>query len=79
MMFDDKYSLQPLFPYADGLYMILPAGLPDRFYSGKGEHITVENEVICFKPGTSPEIINRLVSEYSEQKNQQNESGVYGD
>lgn len=78
-MFENGYFSHSQFHYAEGLYMILPIGLPDRFYSGKGEHITIGDDVICFKPDTPSEIIKKLVKEYTEHKNQIKESGVYID
>jgi len=79
MMFINQYSSQSKFPYAEGSYLILPTGLPDRFYSGDGEHVTIGNEVICFKPDTPNEIIKRFVADYTEHLKQKQENGVYCD
>lgn len=73
------YSSDPLFPYADGLYMILPAGLPERFYLGPGENVTIGNEVICFKPDVPSEIKTRFIKDYSEYVANQNDVGVIYD
>ena len=63
---DEMYSTQPLFPYADGRYIILPANLPESFYDGDGEKVYTDNYVICFVPKTSKEIIDRLTKDYAE-------------
>ena len=71
------YNTESLFPYADGYYGILPAGLPDRFYSGKGDKVAIGDEVICFAPNTPLEIKERFVKEYSEYMDKQKAEGIF--
>lgn len=73
------YNSQSIFPYADGLYMILPSGLPERFYSGSGENVIIANEVMCFKPYIPNEIKARFIKDYSEYVAKQNDLGVIYD
>lgn len=68
-----KYGLNPRFAFANGYFMLLPAGLPERFYEGEGENVHIGNFVICLKKDTPKEIRDRLISEYQSYLSEQSE------
>lgn len=72
------YRTKPLFPYADGVYAIMPPGLPDRFYPEEKDRVHVEKDyVICFDKGVSDDIKQRLIKDYAEYHKKEKESGVF--
>lgn len=80
-MYTECYTSKPLFSYADGMFMIMPPGLPDRFYPNEKtrKHIT-EDYVICFNPDVPENIKERLIKDYSEyyhKKREEEFSGIY--
>lgn len=66
-MYTNCYTSKPLFPYADGMFMIMPSGLPDRFYPVEEvrKYIT-DDYVICFNPDVPEDIKRRLIKDYAE-------------
>lgn len=61
------YTAEPLFPYAQGKYSVMPSGLPERFYPEDANRVyKTENYVICFDEGVSQEIKQRLIDDYAE-------------
>lgn len=72
------YRNKPLFPYADGLYMIMPPGLPENFYPEEADrkHIT-DDYVICFNSDVPNSIKQRLINDYAEYHKKEKESGLY--
>lgn len=82
-MYTERYTSKPLFPYADGMFMVMPPGLPDRFYPAEKtrKHIT-EDYVICFNVDTPGNIKQRLIKDYAEhyrKKQEERLSGIYID
>lgn len=73
------YYTKNFFPYMEsGSYMIMPAGLPDRFYPKEKSRIhETEDYVICFKPDTPEEIKQRFIKEYAEWYKKELELGHY--
>ncbi len=72
------YSTKSLFPYAEGKYMIIPNGLPERFYpKNKNDRHVVGDDVICFIGNVSDEIKKRLINDYKEHCKKQKESDLY--
>lgn len=70
------YRTEPLFPYADGKYSIMPAGLPERFYPDDESRVhETEKYVICFDKYVSEEIKQRLIKDYAEHVKEQKEKG----
>lgn len=70
------YRTEPLFPYADKLYSIMPAGLPDRFYPQEKDRVyKTEHYVICFSEDATEDIKERLIRDYAEYYRKENESG----
>lgn len=70
------YTREPLFSYAEGFYMLLPSGLPKRFYKGDGEYVFTNDYVIYFKPDTPEDIKNRLIEDYSKYVANKKVSGI---
>lgn len=82
-MYTEYYTSKPLFPYADGMFMIMPPGLPDRFYPVEEtrKHIT-DDYVICFNLGAPEDVKQRLIKDYAEyhrKKLEEQLSGIYKD
>ncbi|MBD5103457.1 MAG: hypothetical protein HDT47_01155 [Ruminococcaceae bacterium] len=72
------YRTEPLFPYADRMYAIMPPGLPDRFYPEEKDRVHVEKDyVICFDKGVSDDIKQRLIKDYDKNYKKEKESGVF--
>lgn len=62
------YRTEPLFPYMNSVeYMIMPSGLPERFYPEEAErkHIT-EHYVICFGKNVPEDIKERFIKDYAD-------------
>lgn len=72
------YRTKSLFPYAEGMYSIMPSGLESRFYPKEAErkHVT-DDYVICFVSNTSEDIKQRLIKDYAEYHKKEKESGIY--
>lgn len=72
------YRTKPLFPYADGLYSIMPKGLPEHFYPEEKSRVHIEEDyVICFDKNTSDDIKQQLIKDYAEYYKKEKESGIF--
>ena len=72
------YRTKPLFEYADGMYMIMQSGLPDRFYPEEPERKHITNDyVICFMVDTPEDVKQKLIKDYAEYHKKEKESGLY--
>lgn len=72
------YRIKPLFPYADGMYTIMPPGLRENFYPEEEnrKHIT-DDYVICFNGDVPEDIKQKLIKDYAEYHRKEKETGVY--
>ena len=70
------YRSEPLFPYADGYYMIFPRGLENREV-GEGSIVVEDEYVIYFKPDTPDDIKKRLIKDYAEYYKKEKQLGVF--
>ena len=72
------YRTEPLLPYANHCYAIMPPGLSDRFYPEKNERVYKANDyVICFDEGVSDEMKARIIKDYAEYYAKEKASGLY--
>lgn len=82
-MYTERYTSKSSFPYADGMFMIMPSGLPERFYPAeKTRKHKTKDYVICFAPDVPENIKQHLIKDYAEyhQKKQEEQlSGSYKD
>jgi len=72
------YRTEPLFKYAEGLYTIMPAGLPENFYPNEADRVhKTERYVICFNKDMSSDIKKRFIKDYEKEYNKEISSGVF--
>lgn len=72
------YRNNVLFPYADGYYSVIPAGLPERFYPiDSADRYEIGNDVLCFKENTSEDIKQRLIKDYTEHYEKEKALGIF--
>ena len=72
------YKTKPLFAYAEGMYSIMPPGLPDNFYPRDVNRIyKTEKYVICFNEGVLSDIKSRLIKDYTEYYNKEKSLGIF--
>ena len=73
-----KYSSEPLFPYADGKYFVMPAGLPKNFYPEEPERMhKIDDYIICFSADISVDIKERLIKDYTEYYKKKWSSSIF--
>ena len=61
------YRTEPLLPYANHCYSIMPKGLPEHFYLQEAVRKYVsEDYVICFDEGVSENLKQRIIKDYAE-------------
>lgn len=61
------YRTEPLLPYANHCYSIMPKGLPEHFYPQEAVRKYVsEDYVICFDEGVSENLKQRIIKDYAE-------------
>lgn len=65
-MYINPYTSKPLFPYADGMFMVFPRGIEKGRKVGEGSIVIEDEYVIYFKPETPEDIKQRLVKDYAE-------------
>ncbi len=72
------YYTEPLFPYIDGRYMIMPPGLPDRFYPKENDRKHIADDyVICFIGEVDNETKTRFIKDYAEHHAKEKASGLF--
>lgn len=72
------YISTPQFPYIHGHYMIMPAGLPERFYpKDRNDRYEWNEYVICFDHDISDEIRKRFIRDFKENDKKEKELGYY--
>ena len=71
------YRTEPLMPYANNCYSIMPPGLPENFYPKEdGRKYVCEDYVICFDKGVSENLKQRIIKDYAEQHAKDKASGI---
>lgn len=66
------------FPYIEGNYAIMPAGLPERFYPKEAERkYYTEHYVICFNGEVSQELKERFIKEYDAYYRENMKKGIF--
>ena len=53
--------------FKDGMFSIMPVGLPDDFYPTDKKRIyATQNYIICFKENISDDAKDKIIKEYAE-------------
>ena len=72
------YNSIPKFPYIHGRYMVMPAGLPERFYQkDKDDRYEWNEYVICFDHDVPNEIRKHFINDFKENDKKEKELGYY--
>lgn len=72
------YRTEPILPYANYCYSIMPSGLPEHFYPLEDDRKYVfEDYVICFDKGVSKELKQRIIKDYAEYYAKEKKLGIY--
>lgn len=70
------YRTEPLFPYAEKYYAILPPALKNNEV-GKGSIVIEDEYIIYFKPDTPENIKQRFIKDYAEYHAKEKASGIF--